>query len=242
MARRTLQEELDDKRIHPSYALVSFSRLSGTPRRLFGTDINHGDTICLEVHEGKAVRDETSQTDHYFDGKLLMRVEMSQMQFSELITTMNHGCGTPATFTFRCDHENPDGSRTVPPPPHDNVKERINRELKEELEEVEGLITQCSDEAKGILEQKGTIKAADKKRLSRLLERISMELRSNIPYVHKCFSRAVDRSVIDAKAELEGWLNRIHIEAGKAALAAPTVESPLLEEDNKNGNQGTEED
>jgi len=234
MARRTIHEEFGDVKEHPSYALVSFSRVSGTPKNMFGTDVKHGEIIMMEISEGEYTRSETSQKDHYYNKKLLMRIEMSSMQFAELITTLNVGCGTPATFVYRIDHSNSDGSHTVPDPPQINARERTNRELKEELAVVQEHITELQAEARAILEQK-TLKAADRKRLSWLLDKISQELQSNLPYVHKCFGEAVDRTVHDAKAELDSWITRTQIEAGKAALQAPQTEVPMLGEGEDDG-------
>ena len=81
---------------HPSYGMLSFHRVHGAATPLFGSSIQHRDTIRLTLKEGEVKR--SLNTDWYFGGKRLFEVEMSLSQFAELITSLNMGDGIPVTI------------------------------------------------------------------------------------------------------------------------------------------------
>ena len=81
---------------HPSYGMLSFHRVHGAATPLFGSSVQHRDTIRLTLKEGEVKR--SLNTDWYFGGKQLFEVEMSLSQFAELITSLNMGDGIPVTI------------------------------------------------------------------------------------------------------------------------------------------------
>ena len=81
---------------HPSYGMLSFHRVTGAATPLFGSSIQHRDTIRLTLKEGEVKR--SLNKDWYFGGKELFEVEMSLSQFAELITSLNMGDGIPVTI------------------------------------------------------------------------------------------------------------------------------------------------
>lgn len=89
---------------HPSFGMLSFSRAHGGHSNLFGSSIQHRDTIHMVLKEGTVSRD--LNEDWYFGGPEIVEVEMSQSQFAELITSMNMGSGVPCTIKFIKGHLN----------------------------------------------------------------------------------------------------------------------------------------
>ena len=83
---------------HPSFGMLSFSRAHGGHSNLFGSSIQHRDTIHMVLKEGTVSRD--LNEDWYLGGPEIVEVEMSQSQFAELITSMNMGSGVPCTIKF----------------------------------------------------------------------------------------------------------------------------------------------
>lgn len=93
---------------HPAYGMVSFSRVThsggahGANNRLFGSSIDdHHTSIMLEIKEA-SVRHDLSR-DWFFPDNTLIKVELSQVQFAELLTTMNAGSGIPCTIRWLRD-------------------------------------------------------------------------------------------------------------------------------------------
>ena len=205
---------------HPSYALLSLSRTTGTPRSLFGSTIRHGDTIVLTISEGKVYRD--FQKNRYHSGKDFIEVEMSGSQFAEAITTMNVGCGVPVTLR----HVN---GQDMPQPPAVDFKERAKSELKAEMGELAERIDELSKDAVAILSRKGTpIKADEKEKILKDLMFLVQEVRSNIPFAHECFEEAVEETVVHAKAEVDSCLTAMRERLGQAVLDKK-IEVPLLD-------------
>jgi flagellar biosynthesis/type III secretory pathway protein FliH len=210
---------------HESYGVLSISRVTGTPRPLFGSTIRHGDTITLKISEGKVYRD--FQKNRYDDGKQFIEVEMSAAQFAEAITTLNVGCGVPVTLR----HVN---GKQIADPPSIDFKEQAKNELKEEMGELAERIEELAKDAKEILERKGsTIKAGEKEKLLKDLLFLTQEVRSNIPFAHQCFQEAVEETIVQAKAEVDSCLTSMRERLGQAALDNK-IEVPLLEDKKTN--------
>ena len=206
--------------VHESYGLLAISRVTGTPRSLFGSTIRHGDTITLTISEGKVYRD--FQRNRYMEGKELIKVEMSQSQFAEAITTMNVGSGVPVTLQHVL------GSRKAEPPSVD-FKERAKNELKKEMDVLAERIAELAKDAKEILTRKGgPINAAEKKKILDDLMHLKQEVESNIPFAHECFQEAVDETVVQAKAEVDACMTSMRERLGQAVLDGK-MEVPSLD-------------
>ena len=63
-------------RRHPSYGVVEIVSVSGTPRKLFGSDILHSSTVELRVNQAK--RDRKLNNDFILsEGKRLITINSS---------------------------------------------------------------------------------------------------------------------------------------------------------------------
>lgn len=80
---------------HPSYGTLLFSRRTGAKEALFGSSIQHRDTICMTLHHASIERG--LNRDWIHGDKVIAEVEMSYSQFAEAITSMNIGTGVPVT-------------------------------------------------------------------------------------------------------------------------------------------------
>ena len=74
---------------HPSYGTLLFSRSTGAKEALFGSSIQHRDTICMTLHHASIERG--LNRDWIHGDKVIAEVEMSYSQFAEAITSMNIG-------------------------------------------------------------------------------------------------------------------------------------------------------
>lgn len=60
---------------HPCYGMLGFHRTSGSVSPLFGSSVQHKDTIMLTLKHGEICRELNG--DHYFGGGVIAEVEMS---------------------------------------------------------------------------------------------------------------------------------------------------------------------
>lgn len=188
----------DKKTKHPSYGMIGFSRISCGNQRLFGSPIEHDTMIALRVHT--AYRTESFGYEHIYADEDIVEVMLSPAQFSELLTTMNMGDGVPCTIRF--DKEN---GHIKQPESYTNVRETSERYLEEAMEELskrlDKLLTLASDIAES--------KTASKKSRTELFEAATMvktQLVSNLPFVHKTFGEQMDKTVSEAKANVDALI------------------------------------
>jgi len=215
---------------HESYGVIGFSRQTCSPAQsLFGSSIKHGNMIELKIMSGKKYRG--YQSDRYSGGKTLCRVILSPTQFAEAITSFNIGDGVPCTVEeVNGDVWNNQTRRFREKCPEVNMRQRANSELKEEMSELGKRVDRLSEDAKEILNSKATLKKADREKLLNDLSSIVQEIRSNIPFVHDCFSESVDKTVTEAKGEIDATYQTLRERLGDKMINAGLIEVPMLEE------------
>ena len=82
-----------DREEHESYGLVGVSRISGSDRNLFGSSIRHKNTMMLRVK--RANKERHLNRDWYHANETIVEVEMSPVQYAEMISSPNVGEGIP---------------------------------------------------------------------------------------------------------------------------------------------------
>jgi len=227
---RTDKLILGEREKHESYGVLGFSRVqSSPPAPLFGSSIKHGSYITLRIKEAHLTRD--FQRDWIFGGKNLIEVHMSATQFADALTSMNVGDGVPVTISYvNGDVWDEKKRQFRDPPPETEFKKRAQNELKEEMSELGKRLEALSKNAKEILEAKGPIKADDKKTIVNAINNLIQEVRSNIPFAHECFAESVERTVTEAKGEIDATYQTMREKLGDKALQEHILETPLLDD------------
>lgn len=186
------------KETHPAYGRIKISRVTGggsKKRPLFASSIFHGETIRISVSRASLRRD--NNTDWIFDeGDALIEIEMSPVQFAELLTST--GPGTPCTILRVAGEQ-------MPPVEYKNKKEEARDEFKAQVVE----ITKCMkdmDEALDELKSAKTIKKSDIERISNLFGKVRQDIASNMPFAAECFDEQMERSILEAKGEIEAYM------------------------------------
>lgn len=192
------------KTTHPSFALLSFSRTTrgkGVP--LFGSSIEHGDTIRMKVKPAKVER----SLNHdwiYEDGREYLEVEMSYSQFAEAITSMNMGSGVPVTLRYL------DGKQ-IENPEIVNKRLQFEEEVRDRMKALSNKMKKLTENAEEILNNKKSINKGDKQIILSQLAMLRQEVHANLPYVMGMFNEQMDKTVMEAKGEIEAFtLNKIH--------------------------------
>jgi hypothetical protein len=204
----------EDKQVlnHPSYALASFSRRSGSPK-LFASAIDkHYSYICLQLKRAELVR-----RDHgdYYNSSIqgdIVEVDFSAAQFAELLTTMNVGLGVPCTLR-RLNNE-----RIEEPPDVLTEAENVANEFEGDMKGfAKKILGTTIPRAKEIL-AKTNITKADRAELAGIFDKIGMELKNNIPFILDCFQEAIQKKVAVAKAEVDSLFTSVINKLGLKAL------------------------
>lgn len=188
----------DDKReMHPSYAVATFHRHSGTSNEgLFLGGKNPRETLSLRIHSAEHIH--SPYQDHAHPDRLLLEVEMTQLQFAQLLSGMN-GEGAPVTLRW---FEGKRIESKEPSDPRDAMIESVQDRFKTLREEINGL-----RETAGVLDQ-SSIKKGEREALQREIDAVASDLENNLPYMLDCFMETVDKMVAQAKCEIDAYRAR----------------------------------
>lgn len=204
------QTQLGEKTIHPSYGMLSFSRRTGGKTPLFGSSIEHSDTIAMTLRHGEITRG--LNTDWYYGDKIIAEAEMSYSQFAECITSMNMGSGVPVTIRWT----EKDGRIT--PCDFVNKKEQFQNELKERLDEASEISKSLAQEVSEIFEKK-TLNKSDKQEIMNKINHMIAQVTSNVSFTYDCFNEQMDKTITEAKGEIEAFCqNKINSIAQSALV------------------------
>lgn len=218
--------EEETKEEHESYGLVGFYRRSGGSENLFGSSIRHGTTIALQIKTASRIRNLSNYWVH--GEKDLIELVLSANQFANLLTSMNCGDGIPCTLKYVM------GKRMADPPAVEQ-RELFEQEFKRDVDKVTKSARVALSEITKMFETKTSIGKADRAEILGKIQTIVNLLTDSIPFVQSQFNEAMDKTVSEARSEVDSFIEtKIHslgIEAlnseVQAALTA-TKQSPAL--------------
>jgi len=221
-----MDNETVDK--HESYGMIAFSRVTSTPpANFFGSSVRSGHYIMLRVK--RASRRRGLNQYWYYGDEELIELRLSPNQFAELLTTMNVGDGVPCTLE-RVAMERMDDCPAV------DQRQTYQDEFKEDMRKVAENAHKLEHEIIDMFFDNST----------RITQKMKVEIKSKLralvsyiddraPFVQSQFNEAMDKTVVEAKSEVEAFINnKIHSlginafnEEIVAALNAPLESEPL---------------
>jgi hypothetical protein len=203
------------KTSHPSYGTLAFSRRSGGSMVLFGTSIEHKDVIGMRLYHANITRG--LHEDRIYGNKLIAEVEMSYSQFAELISSMNQGDGIPVTLKEVM------GERKESCPFENKRMEFVN-EFTEKVKEVQVVCDNLINDTKKLFDTKKPLNKTEKEQILGALEKIKREVNANIPFIADSFNEQMDKTVMEAKGEVEAFMqNKITNIVNNAIAENPDV-------------------
>lgn len=206
----------EDKKEHESFGVLDIGRATCTPAtNLFGSSVNHSNIISLKIHTAVEYRHLSQDSIH--QNKCLVEIHLSPVQFAEAITNMNTG-GVPCTIKYAT-------GKNMENCPQESKRQIFQKEIENDFRKVAQGIKELKDEADQLLNN--PMKAADRKRLKDLLYQINMHIDKNMPFVGQQFQRQLNKSVAEAKGEVDAFFNnKIHqlgIEKLKEEIQKPEL-------------------
>lgn len=211
-----------EKQQHPSFGKITVSRVHGSARRLFGTRVQHHETIRITVQGATLSRD--LSRDWILSNGTIIELDMSPAQWATFISSFGQGDGTPVTLIAR-----PEGSNIIqcpPPPPFNN--ERLEHE-----QEIDDLIKEIHRERDIIEQQVAALfaaKSVTKKDLSALRNALGKFINAcihNIPFVAESYKKTLHTITEEAKIEVEAFTEQYLFNLGlQAAQTAIPNERP----------------
>lgn len=196
---------------HESWGLVQASRVSGRADDLFATSIDHLHTIRLRIARAVEFRDPGMSHSHYMDTSQLIEVELSPMQWAELLTSMNVGCGVPCTIRYI-------GGQKIHGVKHENEHLKIQDELAAKAKKA---ASDIGDVVKDIEAQLADSKLPKKtqQEIVQKLTRFQRVVGDAIPFIHKQFTESCERTVTEAKSAVDSFVMHAIVQTGIEHLA-----------------------
>lgn len=185
-----------NKEKHESYGMISLNRSYGSEQYLFGSSIPHDNVITLTIREGEV--DRTLNKDWFSGKRRLIQVNMSESQFAELITSFGQGDGVPCTLKEVMGERKQDC-------PFTNKRQQFDHEMREHIQEIHKTTEKLLKEVDNLFTTKKTFNKADKQLVTDLLNKINREIKNNTPYILSLFNEQMDKTVKEAKGEVEGF-------------------------------------
>jgi hypothetical protein len=202
---------LENKEKHPSYGMLQFSRTSGGATALFGSSIQHKDTIRMYLREGEVSRE--LNRDFYFGNNEIVEVEMSYSQFAEVITSMNQGTGVPVTIKYI------QGKGRIEDCPFVDKKKQFEDEFSDNLDRANEKVNDLLESVSKLFEEKKSFTKKDKEEILNKIRMLSMETNGNREFIYQQFNEQMDKTTVEAKGEIEAFCqNKINSIANAALV------------------------
>jgi hypothetical protein len=213
----------DDKKVyeHESYGMISVSRMSGTRGfPLFGSSLENNPSM-IQVVIAHGQRYHSLGYDHYHGAKEIIRLWMTPAQYAEMISNPNCGTGVPCTIRHI------EGVEMDWPPEVPNEGKLVRDRFKLEVSELRQKAANGGQHLKAIL---STAKISQKLKdeIQGTYEAATRFLWDAAPFLLESFQEAVEKSVVEAKQEIDAFLAHALQTTGAQALTERLQKTNLL--------------
>lgn len=184
---------------HPSFGNIVISKPSSShPISLFGSNLQHTNTITMIISHAELDRHLNNDWIHAKDR--IIEIEMSAVQFADMITSVGNGGGTPCTIR---QLEN----KSYPDPPFESRIDIFQKEFDARMKNITTKISTDVKEAFDLLANKPSLTKTDRKEIANKFSQFLNEISSNLPFVNQQFNESMEKTVGEAKASIEQYFN-----------------------------------
>lgn len=183
---------------HESYGVISFTRSqSNMNKPLFGSSIKHHNTITMSISGAKLER--SLNNDYVYPKGKIVEVEMSETQFAQAITMFNRGDGTPVTIKSV-------GGRNMEDCPFVSKVDQFSSEFQHNMKELEHDLKMSMQKATEILTSGKAPNKGERELILSTINSLMKQISSNLPFVAQQFNEQMDKTVTEAKKEIERFM------------------------------------
>jgi hypothetical protein len=202
---------------HPAQGSISTYRLQARSIELFGSALNHQHVIGVEISTVDVHRE--YHQDRHTNQKHLIRFEMSEAQWASFVSSVGSSAGTPITFRYR-----PPAGELISMPTYEceGLKDRHSAEIKKQAQQMVDDSIKGVKELQALLAGSGTVSKTQLRAVTDKLAIALGNLPSNMAFMQDMFAEAMEKSVEDAKSEVQAYTNSMIRNAGIGALTVNT--------------------
>jgi hypothetical protein len=195
---------------HESYGTATFYNTSTRSSKLFGSSVPTDHMVSLVISKAEVTRD--YHRDRILPGGEMIRIDMTQAQFGQLISTFSKAEGTPVTISRF-------NGKMMAPPPWKSFQEKTHDDFKKEAGRLGNKISALGKTMNEILTKKGTVTKGDRKSLAGSVNQIIQELKQNIPFFQECFMESLEELVSHAKTEIAHSVEQANQQLGEGVAS-----------------------
>lgn len=210
---------------HPSYGLVSFSRVTGNPGRLFGSPLtNHQSFVRLSIGPGERIHNLGADRFYGSVRGEMIEVLLSAAQFAELVTTMNIGLGVPCTISRL------NGQKVEAPPEEPTESEHVQLGFEKDAQRLRDDMYKFADEIGELMSTKKNISQQDRQRIMKALNKFVSRVVDDMPFMLGQFAEATEKVTQHAKTEIDAFVTSCALAEGiESLLEKSKSRAPALE-------------
>jgi ElaB/YqjD/DUF883 family membrane-anchored ribosome-binding protein len=215
---------------HPSFGQLSISRqqVVGGRAELYGSSIKHSNIISVRIHESRRMID--GEHTWYFDKAPIIEVHMSPSQFAEAITTLNVGGGVPCTIYHK------EKGDIIEPAPLPSKEEQHEENFRQRMLKYASRLDDYEKNVNTILESQKPVSKKEREMIKNEISHLLQEIRSNIPYFEEQFRKQMEKTITEAKAEMDAFVTHAIQSTGLQVLQGESKKLiEIQEEKNENG-------
>lgn len=213
MAKKDKDKLFGERFDHPAYGMITLGRVQGSTR-LHNSDIKHLNFIHLTISTAHMNRNLHRDWHHADD--TIVEVWLSPVQLSEALFNMNSE-GVPCTLRYYRDPDAKLVQADINSMPRFELLTQFEQETNEMLEEAMENVAEASAKLDAMMESKGA-KKSDIRELKAKLDKAHQHMKSNLAFIEKSFREAMEEKVMQAKAELDGFMENKLRALGMEAL------------------------
>lgn len=212
---------------HPAFGLIKLSKCRGNQGQMFGNSIpNCRSFVSISIHQATRQHD---GYDTYLPGEEIVRLNMSEAQFAEMMSTWNSGTGTPVTIrSFN--------GKSVPDIEEERMEaDRVRDHFLKESELAIQSIRAAKRDINELLNKK-SLTRADRDAIRDAVRKVESWASDSAPFIAELFDEAAKKTVSNAKIEINAFARNSLIGAGMDQAKSP----PQLMGNTGDGNEETD--
>lgn len=180
--------------------MISWHRSMGTPKLLFGTEIQ-STPIILKI--SKASEQRNLSRNWYHENGQIIEIEMSPVQWAEFLTSGNTS-GVPCTINYLY------GKKMSNPNPSE-ITNQYDKEIEESFNEFDNSFKRVAQVIKSTLDSNKPMGKKTMEELLNIVDTLRKNTVANVKFVKNSFKEDMNEMVTKAKAEFNAYIeNRVH--------------------------------
>jgi hypothetical protein len=197
-----------ERQRHPSFGMISISRVQSNGTVIFGSRILNNNYIQLEISTAEKERD--AYSEFYFPKETLVTVKISPSQFANMLVHSNTS-GVPCTIEYTSEQGRIEQQKEP---------SSVRKEMMEDTKKVMGSLKEKTKALSEIVKNdlKGQIKKAKKDEIRDLVIQIENAVNSNLDFLLKKQIQRMEEVGAEIVTEAEARIEQIIQNKGLSSL------------------------